>query len=92
MTIVGGHLLLKPGTRDQFLAASRPVVEAARQNPHCASFSVSPDLVDDNRVNVFEQWSHRDALMSFRETGPGSEMTSLIVSVAVEEWEVTPSN
>tara|TARA_R110002073_G_scaffold14926_9_gene59980 strand:- start:804 stop:1079 length:276 start_codon:yes stop_codon:yes gene_type:complete len=88
--IVAGTLTIKPGARDEFLAESRASILLARNDTDCEDFSVSPDQIDPNRVNVFEKWQSRPALDAFRNSGPETTLFSLVESFNVKEYEVDP--
>jgi quinol monooxygenase YgiN len=55
MIIVCGRLMIDPDRRQPYLAACRPVIEAAREAPGCLDFHLTPDPLDTARINVFEQ-------------------------------------
>ena len=86
--IVAGKLLVKPGSRDEFLNSSGPAILAARNHPECRDFAVSPDPIDEDRVNIFEFWQSRSALDSFRNSGPDNTAFSLVETFDVEEYEI----
>jgi quinol monooxygenase YgiN len=86
--IVAGKLTIKLGLRDVFVARSVEAVIAARRNPACEDFSVSPDPVDSDRVNIFEKWRSKSDLYAFRNSGPESDLFSLVESFDVQEYEV----
>ncbi|MGJ8687941.1 MAG: putative quinol monooxygenase [Gammaproteobacteria bacterium] len=89
MTIlVAGKITVKPGTREQFLTASKEALLLARENKTCYDFSVSPDIVDPNRINIFEKWASRTALEAFRNSGPEDESFSMITAFDVHEYEL----
>jgi quinol monooxygenase YgiN len=50
--IVAGKLILKSGVRHEFIEKSREVISQARELESCDDFSVSPDPIDENRVNI----------------------------------------
>jgi len=85
--IVAGSLIIKQGCRDDFIDQSKAAIEMARNNDSCLDFSVSPDSITDNRVNVFEKWVSRTALNTFRESGPDNNSFSLIESFNIKEYE-----
>ena len=60
----------------------------AREATECEDFVVAADPLDENRVNVFEVWRTRKALVTFRDTGPDDGLTALIVRARVREYEV----
>jgi quinol monooxygenase YgiN len=60
--IVSGSLHVAPTQRDAFLEARVPILEHAREAPGCLDFSLSADLLDAGRVNVYERWRSREDL------------------------------
>ncbi|GHE95640.1 putative quinol monooxygenase [Thalassotalea profundi] len=87
--LVTGKLILKPDSRNEFIEKSIPAILLARQNSACEDFSVSADPVDENRVNIFEKWTSKNALEVFRNTGPESDVFSLVEVFNIDEYEVT---
>lgn len=83
--IVCGRIYLKRGTREEFVRKSTDAVVAARGTDGCFDFAVSPDPVDEDRVNVFEHWRSREDLDAFRQAGPGDDLVALIESADVTE-------
>ncbi|SFG61686.1 putative quinol monooxygenase [Neptunomonas qingdaonensis] len=86
--IVAGKLTIKSNFRDEFIEKSRQAILLARNDDACDDFSVSPDPVDLNRVNIFEKWKTRQALDAFRESGPENDMFSLVESFDVTEYDI----
>lgn len=86
--IVAGKLVLKQGVRDEFIEKSRQSILLARKNTGCEDFSVSPDPIELNRVNVLEKWTSRAALEAFRGSGPENDMFSLVEFFDVNEYEI----
>jgi len=86
--IVAGKLIIKSGSRDAFIEKSHVAILQARRNIACEDFSVSPDPIDMNRVNIFEKWKSRSELNSFRESGPENDMFSLVEYFDVNEYEI----
>jgi len=87
--IVAGSLIIKQGCRDDFIDQSKAAIEMARNNDSCLDFSVSADSIDANRVNIFEKWTSRAALVKFRNNGSKDSDFSLIKSFHVNEYDVT---
>ena len=87
MIIVAGWLRVTD--RDGYLAGCGEVVALARQSPGCLDFSVTADLVEPDRVNVFERWESREAVEAFRGSGPTDEQAAAILSASVVEYDVT---
>jgi quinol monooxygenase YgiN len=86
MIIVAGFLRVED--RDGYLAGCGEVVALARQAPGCLDFSVSADLVEVDRVNVFERWESRSAVEAFRGSGPSDEQQAAILDASVVEYSV----
>jgi quinol monooxygenase YgiN len=89
--VVAGWLRVASEQRDAYLESCRAVVEAARAAPGCVDFSVSPDLVDLERVNVFEQWESTEAVERFRGSGPSDDQQAMIVDAHVVQHEIAAS-
>ena len=87
--IVAGKLMIKPGSRDEFVRKSLEAMLLARKNEACEDFSVSPDPIDINRVNIFEQWESRYPLEEFRNSDPESDIFSLVEVFDIKEYEVS---
>lgn len=89
--IVAGKLIIQSGWRDAFIEKSRESVLHARQNQACEDFSVSPDPMDMNRVNIFEKWISYDELHAFQASGPDNELLlSLVELFDVKEYDINP--
>ncbi len=88
MIIVSGWLRVAPGRRDAYLASCHPIIEAARQAAGCVDFHLAADPLDDDRVNVFEQWQSADDVDVFRGTGPESSLLDVIVAAQVHQHEI----
>ena len=86
--IVAGKLQLKPGSRQEFIEKSCDAIRQARSLAACEDFSVSPDPIDENRVNIFEKWKSRSSLDEFRNSGPESDIFSFVEAFDVHEYEV----
>lgn len=86
--VVAGFLRVDPGARDAYVAACRPVVEAARAAEGCLDFHLSVDPVEDDRVNVFERWESVAAVEAFRGSGPDDDQAFAIRDATVWQYEV----
>lgn len=86
--IVAGKLKLKPGSRHEFIEKSCDAIRQARALAACEDFSVSPDPIDENRVNIFEKWLARAPLELFRNTGPDNDSFALVESFEINEYEI----
>jgi quinol monooxygenase YgiN len=81
--IVSGSLHVDPARRDAYLEARVPILEHARGAPGCLDFSLSADLLDAGRVNVYERWRSREDLLAYR-AGDGPELDDTITVVAAD--------
>jgi quinol monooxygenase YgiN len=88
MVIVAGFLLVDPHKRESYLAGCREVVRQARQTRGCLDFTISADLVEPNRIDIFERWESRADVEEFRGSGPSDEQHGSIVSASVCEYDV----
>lgn len=88
MVIVAGQIFVEPARRERYLADCVSVVEQARRAPGCLDFSLSADLVDPGRVNVFERWESQDAVATFRGSGPSEEQGATMLAASVAEYDV----
>lgn len=87
---------MRPGrAADYFLksgmtpnTARLAAVIQARNHKSCEDFSVSPDPIDPNRVNIFEMWCSRADLGAFRSSGSETDVFSLVESFDVQEYEI----
>lgn len=86
MIIVAGSIRVDAADREAYLATCVPVVEQARATEGCLDFALSADLVDPERINVYERWASRARLDAFRGEGTGDEQTSLITGADVREF------
>lgn len=87
MVIVAGHLIVDPQDREQQLAARVSLLELARSAPGCLDFSMTADLLDPGRINIFERWESQADLEAFRD-GPSDEQKTAVISGSVAEYDV----
>lgn len=76
---------MKAENRDLFLNRSFDAIKAARQQKGCRDFVVAADPIENNRVNIYEEWETEEELAEFRGSGPDSDISSLIVSAEVSK-------
>jgi quinol monooxygenase YgiN len=88
MVIVAGQIVVNPAQRERYLAGCVSVVEKARRAPGCLDFSITADLVDPGRINVFERWETQAAVETFRGSGPGEEQSAAMLAASVAEYDV----
>jgi quinol monooxygenase YgiN len=88
MIIVAGHITVEPPQREAYLAGCVSVVEQARQAAGCLDFTITADLIDPGRINVFERWESRAAVEAFRGSGPSDEQGAAMLSASVAEYDI----
>jgi quinol monooxygenase YgiN len=88
MVIVAGFLMVEPSQRDNYLTECRDVVRQARQAPGCLDYVISADLLDPDRIDIFERWESQVAVEAFRGSGPSDGQLAVIVSASVCEYDV----
>jgi quinol monooxygenase YgiN len=88
VVIVAGHLAVADADRDSYLASCAAVVEQARKAPGCLDFSISADLLDAGRINVYERWESQADVEAFRGSGPSDEQGAAMLSASVAEYDV----
>ena len=88
MVIVAGALRVDPAHRDAYLAGCVEVVRQARRAPGCLDFALSPDLLDADRINVFERWESQAALEAFRGDGPSDDQQAAVLGADVVDYRV----
>ncbi len=89
MIIVAGTITVAAGQRESYLAGCVGVVKHARRSPGCLDFSITADLVEPDRINIFEQWASTEAVEAFRGGGPDDEQSAAMLAASVTEYEVT---
>jgi quinol monooxygenase YgiN len=91
MLIVSGKLFIVSGQREAFLAASREAMAQARSAPGCRDFIVAADPIDEDRVNIYEEWESEAAVAAFRGEGPGEDLSAMIAGAEVTEHVIASS-
>ena len=89
MIIVAGKLYVAADVRAAYLAQSLEIIELARAAPGCLDFHLSPDPLEEDRMNVFEAWESLAALEAFRGSGPAASQVAQIREARVRQYEVT---
>ncbi len=90
--IVAGHLIVQPPDREEYLRGCVEVITLARATEGCLDFSLSADLVDPGRINIFERWESHAAVEAFRDDGPSDDQTATIVGAEVSEYDISSFN
>lgn len=81
--IVSGSLHVDPAQRDAYLEARVPILAHARNALGCLDFSLSADLLDAGRINVYERWRSREDLLAYR-AGDGPRLHDSIAVTAAD--------
>lgn len=86
MIIVAGRLSVQ--NRDEYLSNCEQVIRLARAAPGCLDFSVGADLLEPDRINVYEQWETVADVEAFRGSGPSEAQADAIRDAAVTQFEI----
>lgn len=89
MLIVAGSLRVDPADRDAYVRGCASVVENARKAPGCHDFSIAPDPLEPDRVNVYERWESDEELERFRGDGPSDDQQRQILGASVEKYRIS---
>jgi quinol monooxygenase YgiN len=89
MLIVAGHIVVDPAERDGYVAGCARVVELARAAEGCLDFSITADVLDPGRVNVYERWAAEEPLLAFRGGGPSEGQQAQILDADVKRYTIS---
>jgi quinol monooxygenase YgiN len=90
--IVSGTLHVDPAQRNAYLQARIPILAHARAASGCLDFSLSADLLDAGRINVYERWRSQEALLAYRAGGGPEEDDSIeLLAADVELHHISAS-
>ena len=89
MLIVAGSLKVSPDARDEYVAESAAVVQAARSAEGCLDFSIAADVVDGDRINIYERWKDQENLHAFRGAGPSDNQQATILDADVQRYTIS---
>jgi quinol monooxygenase YgiN len=62
MIVIAGSVQVKSGKADVARQAALRMAEATRAEAGCITYRFSTDLVDPDRVYIFEEWESEEAL------------------------------
>jgi quinol monooxygenase YgiN len=88
MVIVAGHVTVEPQERASYLAGCVNVVDQARGRAGCLDFTITADLIDPGRVNIYERWESQEAVEDFRGSGPSDGQSAAMLSASVAEYDI----
>lgn len=86
MIIVAGSLTVAPDNRTAYLDDCRQLISSARRAAGCLDFHLSADPLEDGRINVYERWSGRAELDTFRGSGTDDDQNAQILGADVREY------
>lgn len=89
MLIIAGLLHVDPDARADYLDGCAAVVEQARTAPGCLDFSLTADLLDPGRINVYERWESDEQLLAFRGSGPDDAQAAQIRDADVRKYRIS---
>lgn len=79
---------MDPDQRENYLDGCQVTVEAARRAPGCLDFALTADLIEPDRINVYERWESDEQLMRFRNSDPDSAQQTTLREAQVAKFEV----
>lgn len=88
MIIIAGTISVDPDARAEYLEAHHGVVDAARKATGCLDFSLSADLLEADRINVYERWESTEDVERFRGDGPSPEGKAPLRSADVLKYNI----
>lgn len=89
MVIVTGKIYVDAQVRDAYLRGCVSIVEQARRPPGCLDFALTADLVEPDRINVYERWESDAHLEKFRGEGPSAAQTVQIRDTQVMKYRIS---
>lgn len=89
MIIIAGWLQVDRVDRDRYVADCITVVRQARTSPGCLEFAITADLLEPDRVHVYERWESDAHLERFRGSGPSTEQTAQIRDAQVRKYRIS---
>jgi quinol monooxygenase YgiN len=89
MLIVSGKIYVDPAARTQYLADCVQIVEQARATGGCFDFTLSADLVEPGRINIYELWDTDEQLQRFRGSGPSDRQNAEILDAEVAKYRIS---
>ncbi len=79
---------MRAGLRSAYLDGCVTVVEQPRAAAGCQDFTLTADLLDAGRINVYERWESDEDLHRFRGSGPDSEQAAQILDAEVLKYRI----
>ncbi|WP_233521353.1 putative quinol monooxygenase [Streptomyces triticagri] len=61
----------------------------ARAADGCLDFALSADLLDPDRINVYERWESDETLARFRGAGPTGDQAAKIRDAEVSKYRIS---
>ena len=89
MLIIAGWLRVDPDARSDYLDGCADVVAQARSAPGCLDFALAPDLLDPDRIYVYERWESEEELLAFRGSGPSDDQAAEIRDADVRRYRIS---
>lgn len=92
MIVVSGRIYVAAEDRETFVNESLASIKAARIAQGCRDFVVAPDPLENDRINVYEEWETNEDLIAFRGAGPSADLGQLITKAEVSEYYVATNS
>jgi quinol monooxygenase YgiN len=89
MIIIAGTLRVNPTDRVLYLERASVATALARLTPGCLDFAQSADLLEPDRINIFERWESDDELEAFRNLPDDGAQTPPILGAEVHRYRIS---
>ena len=89
LIIVAGSLQVNPTDRAAYLDAVSAATALARSAPGCLDFAQSADLLESDRINIFERWESDADLEAFRNLPDDGGQAPPILGAQVRRYRIS---
>ena len=89
--IVAGWCTVDPRKRDEAVESFKALVLRGRRAPGCLDLSITADLVDAGRVNIFELWQSEEDLRAWRAVAKHPKRITPLLRMEVQKHVIDRS-
>jgi quinol monooxygenase YgiN len=89
--IVAGWCTVDPKKRDEAVESFKALVLRGRRAPGCLDLSITADLVDASRVNIFELWQSEEDLKEWRAVAKHPKRITPLLRMEVQKHVIDRS-
>ena len=88
MVVIAGTITLDPDKRGAAIAAATEMMQATRKEPGCHSYTMSADLEDPGRFQIFEEWDSQAALDAHFATPHMASFQAAVGGLGIRDMQV----